>query len=81
MWEAWTGQSAFAGLSFAEVLAAAAVHQARPPLPRDAPPELLTLMQACWSHEPTGRPAAPDCLAVLDAALAAALAASGGAAC
>lgn len=38
----------------------------RPGLPRDAPADLLSLIEACWAHDPSARPTLENVLADLN---------------
>lgn len=56
VWEAWTGQRAFEGLSL-PVLSYRIAHLGeRPPVPPNCPPDYVALMQRCLQQEAAARP-------------------------
>lgn len=67
LWELLTNRMPFEGMSNLQAAYAAAFKQVRPPLPEDAPPELMFIVQSCWVEDPTIRPSFNQIVRMLSA--------------
>ena len=56
VWEVLDGGVPWAGLNPMQVGMQVMVQRKRPPPPAGAPPDLVGLMERCWSHDPAARP-------------------------
>ncbi|GAA0166821.1 non-receptor serine/threonine protein kinase [Lithospermum erythrorhizon] len=56
LWELVTMQQPWNGLSPAQVVGAVAFQNRRLVIPQNTPPVLTSLMESCWSDDPTQRP-------------------------
>ena len=55
-WECVTRADPYGVMPPFQVIFAVGTQGARPPIPRDCPPELSALIQACWHEQPDERP-------------------------
>lgn len=55
-WECVTRADPYGVMPPFQVIFAVGTQGARPPMPRDCPPELSALIQACWHEQPEERP-------------------------
>ncbi|XP_008792213.2 serine/threonine-protein kinase STY13-like [Phoenix dactylifera] len=69
LWELLTNRMPFEGMSNLQAAYAAAFKQMRPPLPEDAPPELMFIVQSCWVEDPNTRPSFSQIIRMLNAFL------------
>ncbi|WOL04850.1 serine/threonine-protein kinase HT1-like [Canna indica] len=69
LWELLTNRMPFEGMSNLQAAYAAAFKQMRPPLPEDAPPELVFIVQSCWVEDPNTRPSFSQIIRMLNAFL------------
>ncbi|KAJ6806449.1 serine/threonine-protein kinase HT1-like isoform X1 [Iris pallida] len=69
LWELLTNRMPFEGMSNLQAAYAAAFKQERPPLPEDAPPELVFVVQSCWVEDPNSRPSFSQIIRMLNAFL------------
>ncbi|XP_010922729.1 serine/threonine-protein kinase STY13 isoform X2 [Elaeis guineensis] len=69
LWELLTNRMPFEGMSNLQAAYAAAFKQMRPPLPADAPPELVFIVQSCWVEDPNTRPSFSQIIRMLNAFL------------
>ena len=51
MYEVLSRKAAFEGLNESQIIAQINAQQRPSPIPTDSPPELITLMKECWSHD------------------------------
>ena len=56
LWELITEQIPFMGQNPIQIMTAVCQNHERPPLPEDAPPKLVNLINLCWAHSPQERP-------------------------
>ncbi|XP_010931355.1 serine/threonine-protein kinase STY13 [Elaeis guineensis] len=69
LWELLTNRMPFEGMSNLQAAYAAAFKQMRPPLPEDAPPELMFIVQSCWVEDSNTRPSFSQIIRMLNALL------------
>ncbi|KAG1365633.1 putative Kinase ATN1-like protein [Cocos nucifera] len=69
LWELLTNRMPFEGMSNLQAAYAAAFKQMRPPLPEDAPPELMFIVQSCWVEDPNTRPSFSQIIRMLNSLL------------
>ncbi|KAK1291758.1 Serine/threonine-protein kinase CTR1 [Acorus calamus] len=56
MWELLTGQEPYADLHYGVIIGGIVSNTLRPPVPESCDPEWRSLMEQCWSAEPSERP-------------------------
>ncbi|KAG7945537.1 hypothetical protein I3843_15G157300 [Carya illinoinensis] len=56
MWELLTGEEPYADLHYGAIIGGIVSNTLRPPIPESCGPEWGSLMQRCWSSEPSERP-------------------------
>lgn len=55
MWELYSGEALYEGMTVGQVLYAVVYDAKRPPILEGCPPEYAALMRDCWKSEPTKR--------------------------
>jgi serine/threonine protein kinase len=65
MWELWTRQNPFAGLSPVQAAMAVMTKDARPNIPDFVPQAWTALIGACWQRDKTRRPRFPEIVATV----------------
>lgn len=61
MWEIFTAEQLYEGMTVGQVLYAVAYSGSRPTVPPGCPPRYAEVMEACWCTEPADRCAAKPC--------------------
>jgi len=56
VFEVLAGDIPWRGLNQMQIMMQAGLQKQRPPVPEEAPADLVALMQRCWDHEPDARP-------------------------
>ncbi|KAK6944406.1 Serine-threonine/tyrosine-protein kinase, catalytic domain [Dillenia turbinata] len=56
MWELLTGDEPYADLHYGAIIGGIVSNTLRPPIPESCDPEWKSLMERCWSSEPSERP-------------------------
>lgn len=56
MWELLTGEEPYADLHYGAIIGGIVSNTLRPPVPESCDPEWRSLMERCWSPEPSERP-------------------------
>ncbi|XP_022749580.1 uncharacterized protein LOC111299005 isoform X2 [Durio zibethinus] len=56
MWELLTGEEPYADLHYGAIIGGIVSNTLRPPVPESCDPEWRSLMERCWSSEPSERP-------------------------
>ncbi|KAJ4958854.1 hypothetical protein NE237_025965 [Protea cynaroides] len=56
MWELLTGEEPYADLHYGAIIGGIVSNTLRPPVPESCDPEWRSLMERCWSAEPSERP-------------------------
>ncbi|XXG51984.1 hypothetical protein AAC387_Pa03g0419 [Persea americana] len=56
MWELLTGEEPYADLHYGAIIGGIVSNTLRPPIPENCDPEWRSLMEKCWSSEPSERP-------------------------
>ncbi|KAF7838888.1 serine/threonine-protein kinase CTR1 [Senna tora] len=56
MWEVLTGEEPYADLHYGAIIGGIVSNTLRPPVPESCDPEWISLMERCWSSEPSERP-------------------------
>ncbi|KAF1892500.1 hypothetical protein Lal_00010966 [Lupinus albus] len=56
MWEILTGEEPYADLHYGAIIGGIVSNTLRPPVPKSCDPEWRSLMERCWSSEPSERP-------------------------
>lgn len=62
MWELLTLRHPFAEIPERNLVYKLATQNIRPPIPKDAPPDYVRLMERCWDRDPRRRPTAAQVL-------------------
>ncbi|KAL3151455.1 hypothetical protein ABBQ38_012460 [Trebouxia sp. C0009 RCD-2024] len=70
LWEMFSGQRAWAGMSYTQVMQAVGYEQRGPEWPPSAPPPLAALGNGCFELDPDKRPTFKECVEQLNAMLA-----------
>ncbi|KAI3811246.1 hypothetical protein L1987_20965 [Smallanthus sonchifolius] len=60
MWELLTGDEPYADLHYGAIIGGIVSNTLRPPVPESCDPEWRSLMERCWSSEPSERPSFTD---------------------
>lgn len=55
MWELYSGEALYEGMTVGQVLYAVVYDAKRPPIPDGCPPEYAALMRDCWKGDPVDR--------------------------
>ena len=55
MWELYTSQQLFTGMTVAQVFYSVVYEQSRPEVPQGCPADFRELMEACWRADETCR--------------------------
>ena len=55
MWELYSGEALYEGMTVGQVLYAVVYDAKRPPIPDGCPPEYAALMRDCWKGDPIDR--------------------------
>jgi len=61
IWEVLDGGVPWPGINPMQIGMKVLVQKARPPVPEDAPPDLVALMTRCWADDPAARPTFDAC--------------------
>ncbi|KAF9662810.1 hypothetical protein SADUNF_Sadunf18G0093000 [Salix dunnii] len=56
LWELLTGEEPYADLHYGAIIGGIVSNTLRPPVPETCDPDWRSLMESCWSAEPTDRP-------------------------